>query len=255
LTALDYEIVVPSRNRVANMGRIRQLLPTAKVCVDEREVREYTKVVPKDHLIAHPGLVGLPTIHNWLIEEIKAPILIRIDDDLRWIISNTGSRRHITDAQEILAVIENAARACFDLGLGVFCFSRAANTTIVRPEEKPIVPTQVAASAFGIMNAARYRKFDPKLHGRADVDFSLQTLLDDRVLYADIRFYFDFGPIGYGSGGSAGMISRKDYQTVSRLLALKWGSSLKHGGPAFVKNRTSESMSLAVKRTNPRAQK
>ena len=252
---LDYQIVVPSRNRVANMPRIRQLLPSAMICVDEREVREYQRAVPKDKLLVHPPMQGLPRIGNWLLDAVDASILIRIDDDLRSVLCTTGSKRSITNPNEILAVLENSAQACHDLGLGVFCYSRTANVTVIRPEERPIVPIQVAASAFGVMNAARHRKFDETLHGRADLDFSLQTLLDDRILYADVRFYFDFGPIGYGSGGSAGMISKKDYAEVSRKLALKWGSALKHGGPAYVKNRTSTAMSVAVKRTNTRAQR
>ena len=43
---LDMTIVTPSRRRTHNMGTLRLLLPTARVCVDEREFDDYAAVVP-----------------------------------------------------------------------------------------------------------------------------------------------------------------------------------------------------------------
>jgi hypothetical protein len=53
---LDYAIVVPSRRRPHNMPTIRALLPTAMVCVDEREIADYQLFVPGERLLAHPPM-------------------------------------------------------------------------------------------------------------------------------------------------------------------------------------------------------
>jgi len=63
---------------------------------------------------------------------------------------------------------------------------------------------------FGLRGAARNRKFDPQMIGREDIDFSLQSLMDDRIMLGDMRFYFDHGRIFSGRGGNAGKITRDE---------------------------------------------
>lgn len=237
------------------MPLLRELLPSALICVDERERDDYTSFVPKKQLVTHPKLVGLPRIHNWLLKAIDTPILFRVDDDFRRVIVMTGSERIITDSKEIRDIIENSAVNCRDLGLGVFCYTRQANPIILRPNEKPICPVHPVCSAFGVMNRARYREMDQDLHGRADVDYTLQTLLEDRLVYADCRFYFDFGPIGYGTGGTAGLLSDQDYKNASHLLFKRWGKSLNDKQTNLSKEKKSTPLRIAVKRVNTRAQK
>src|SRR5437016_707290 len=78
--SLDYAIVVPSRKRVHNMQLIRALLPTALICIDERERDDYLSEVPATHLFQHPPMDGLPAVLNWAMDAIPNPILIVIDD-------------------------------------------------------------------------------------------------------------------------------------------------------------------------------
>ena len=184
--------------------------------------------MPENKLLLHPPLPNMPHIHNWMVEceaLAKYPTLIRMDDDLRRVMALGSSRpRSITDPHEILTIIENSACVCEDLELGVFCWSRQGNTLLIGDLfQRPMRPVQPVFSAFGLMNGARRRKLDPALHGRADVDFTLRTLLEDRIVYADMRFYFDFGPAVAGSGGSAGMINQSDFAEVTKKLARRWG--------------------------------
>lgn len=252
---MKYQIVVPSRRRVHNMPQIMRLLPSATVCVDERERDEYAAAIPAPQLLIHPPMDGLPHVLNWIIDTVKARVLITIDDDFQGVQANTGSRRFITDADEILSIIENAARNCADLGLGAFCFSRTPNTTVIRPEERPIVPTQVVAGCRGQMGKARLRKYKTNMHGRADFDWTMQTLLEDRCIYADIRFYFDFGPIYSGRGGSVGLITPEVFEASSRALKARWGNCLSFKAPGYVKKRNVTAMSIRVSRTNKLAQR
>ncbi len=255
MATLDYTIVVPSRKRAHNMPVLRSLLPTALICVDERERQDYAPFVPQNKLLLHPPMDGLPSVINWMQHAIETPILIEVDDDFQRVIVTTGSQRKLTDPIEILAVLENAARACQDLGLSAFCFSRTPNTTIIRPAERPIVPVQSVCNAFGIMGAARHRPYDTTLLGRADVDWSLQTLLEERCVYADVRFYFDCGRVFGGRGGNVGLITPAKFKQTSVELQKRWGRYVSFKAPAFAKKRTVAAIRLKVSRTNPTAQR
>jgi len=255
MTALDIAIVVPSRRRAHNMPLIRELLPTAVICIEDEEARDYAGMVPESNILLHPSLPNAAAVRNWMLEHVEQPILVMIDDDFCGVKVTTGSRRFITDPDEILAIIENAARCCNDLGLGAFCFSGTPNTTIIRPDERPIYPTQPVFRVFGVMGPARHRKWRVDLPGRADVDWTLRTLKLDRCVYADIRFFFDCGAVFSGRGGAVGQISPEQFDNSSRELRRTWGRSLSFKAPAYVKKREVSSISIRVSRTNKTAQK
>lgn len=251
----DYAILVPSRKRAHNMARIRALLPTALICVDEREHADYAPHVPPAQLLLHPPMVGLFSVINWMMDTVEADVLVEVDDDFCGVKCTVGAERYITDPNDILAVIENAMTACSDLGLTAFCFSRTPNTTVIRPCERPIVPVQSVCNAFGVMGAARRRHYDTRFLGRGDVDWTLQTLLEDRCVYADVRFYFDCGNVFGGRGGNVGLVTPETFSATSRALKRKWGKHVSFKAPGYVKNRQVAPIRLAVTRTNKTAQR
>jgi hypothetical protein len=252
---IDYRIVVPSRRRAHNMETIRWLLPSAKICIDEREYDAYAQVLGEDCLIVHPPIDGLPGTINWMMDNIDSECLVEIDDDFCGVQVNVGSKRFITEAEEILAIIENAMRCTKDLGLTAFCWSRTQNTTIIHPDLRPIVPTQSVCNAFGVMGAARYRHYDTTLLGRADVDWTLRTLLDDRCVYADVRFYFDCGRVFAGRGGNVGLVTPEIFKASTRAILERWGDAVSFKKLPFQKNRDVAAVRIGVTRTNRTAQK
>lgn len=252
---IDYQIVVPSRKRMHNMETIRYLLPSAKICIDEREVDDYAPYVEKSRLLIHPPFDGLAKSINWMMENVEAECLIEIDDDFCGVQVNVGSKRFITDSEEILAILENAMTCTKDLGLTAFCFSRTVNTTIINPTWRPIVPVQSVCNAFGVMGAARHRKYDDTLLGRGDVDWTLQTLLEDRAVYADVRFYFDCGRVFGGRGGNVGLVTPETFRQTSMKILERWGKHVSFKRMAFQKNRDVAAVKLAVSRYNKTAQK
>ena len=252
---MDYRIVVPSRRRAHNMETIRWLLPSAVVCIDEREFDDYARVCDVNRLIVHPPIDGLPGTINWIMDNVDAEVLVEIDDDFNGVRVNVGSKRFITDSEEILGIIENAIQCTKDLGMTTFCWSRTQNTTIIHPDTRPIVPTQSVCNAFGIMGAARRRHYDPNLLGRADVDWALQTLLADRAVYADVRFYFDCGRVFAGRGGNVGLVTPDVFKASTRAILDKWGTAVSFKKLPFQKNREVAAVKIAVSRTNKTAQK
>lgn len=253
--ALDYTIVIPSRKRAHNMPIVRSLLPTALICVDEREIADYRFTVPKAQLLIHPPMEGLAHVINWIMDTVQSEILIECDDDLRSVASLTGSRRVIRDPDQILAILENAAQCCKDLGLGAFCFSRTPNRQIVDAKFRPIVPVQLAGSVFGVMGDARRRHYDPRFLGRNSIDWTLETLKADRCLYADIRYFFDCGLVFSGRGGNVGLVSPEQFNDSSADLLRKWGKNLTYKPPTFLKKRSVSSIGLRVSRTSRTAQR
>lgn len=251
----DYRIVVPSRKRVHNMETIRWLLPSALICIDEREVEDYAPYVEKQRMLVHPPMDGLYSVINWMMDTVPSEVLVEIDDDFCGVQCNVGSKRFIIDAEEILAILENSIIACKDLGLTAFCYSRTVNTTIIHPGWRPIVPVQSVCNAFGVMGAARQRHYDTTMLGRGDVDWTLQTLLEDRAVYADIRFYFDCGRVFSGRGGNVGLVTPETFKQTSRRIVDKWGKAVSFKQLPFQKNRDVASVRIAVSRTNKTAQK
>lgn len=244
-------IVIPSRKRPQNVKRVLGLLPNATVCVAKSEADDYRCVVPKKQLLLHDDLAGLVRIRNWLNETIQEDCLVQIDDDLRLVAALIGKRRKIRDPSTIQQIIENAHRITADLDIGCFCWSRTQNTVLLRPEYRPVRFVQPVSSSFGLRGAARKRKFRPEFEGRADFDFTMQTLLDDRILYCDTRFHFDHGRIFSGLGGNVGLIGSEQFANAGALLTKKWGRFISRKAPGFVKKRNVEAMGVRVCRANP----
>jgi hypothetical protein len=252
---LPYRIVVPSRKRSANMPTILRLLPTATICVDEREADDYAPHVPADQLLLHPPLEGFAVVVNWIIDAVAEPILVLCDDDLKGVISRMPPWRYIEDPDEILAIIENAAQCCEDLGLTTFAFSRTSNRAMIKPDETPIRPISYLSNVFGIMGKARTRKMDPRFAGRNAIDLTLKTLLEDRVIFGDCRFYFDCGAIFAGTGGNVGLVTKERFRESTLALVEAWGKHVKTNPLPFRKNFSVDAMRIGVSRSNAQGQK
>ena len=255
MTELDYRIVVPSRRRPFNMPRLLSLLPSATVCVGEEEAEAYAKHVPRKQLLSHPPeVIGGPVVRNWIIDNVKEPILVMSDDDLEGVRVTTGSFRFITNPDDIQDIIENAMQCCSDLDLTTFCFARTPQTHILDADVRPIRPTQQVFGLWGMMGRARHRRYDETLKSRADLDWTLRTLLEDRIVYADIRFYFDFKASFSNAGGNSGLVNADDFKKAAAILKKRWGKSVSFDPPGYVKQRETTTGSLRVKRQTDKGQ-
>lgn len=118
------------------------------------------------------------------------------------------------------------------------------------------MPTQPVFRVFGVMGKARRRHWRADIPGRADVDWTLQTMLLDRIVYADVRFFFDCGAVFSGRGGAVGMLTAEMMEASTRALKKRWGSSVSFKQPGFMKkSRDMASISMRVRRHNKTAQK
>jgi len=230
------------------------LLPNALVAVAASERADYAAAVPAKQLLTHPDLPSLMAIRNWLSDTVQEDCLVQVDDDLACIRPLIGKQRPVTDPETIAAVIENSQVVSRDLGINVFCWSRARNVAMAHPKLLPVRFVQPVSSSIGLRGAARRRRFDELLVGRADLDFTMKTLLEDRILYADMRWYFDHGRIFAGKGGNVGLVGDEAFARTTAELYRRWGRFVGRRKPAWFKSAGSSSpMSIRVKRMNPLA--
>jgi glycosyltransferase involved in cell wall biosynthesis len=228
MTPCTYEIWVPSRRRVENAVSVLQLLPTAKIFVDEREFDAYAARIDKSRIVTHPPTDGFVAVRRAMIEMRRTEAIVMIDDDFREVISLVGRRpRKITDPCAILQLIENGVNIACDLDIGMYVWNRNAN------------PMQFfAADPFGLVGPASgaivYRgdkniKPDARLKNYADLDWTLQLLMSDRIVLCERRYYFNFGKVWGGAGGSQGTRTSESEEADRKLLARKWKHYLVFG--------------------------
>jgi hypothetical protein len=241
-------VVVPSRRRVKNIPTILSLLPDAVICVAESERADYAAAVPRKQLLCHRDLPGLIAIRNWLNDTIQEDCIVQIDDDLKGIRPLIGKNRRQTDPDVIDQVIRNQHQVAQDLDISVFCWSRTRNTPMAQPQFQPFRVVGPVSSSFGLRGSARNRRFDPEIPGRADVDFTMQTLLKDRIVLMDMRWHFDHGRVFSGKGGNVGLLSDEDFERATRILYARWGRHLGRSKPGFVRKSTSRPLSIKVQR-------
>lgn len=231
------------------------MFPDAIVAVAESERGDYAELVGSKQLITHADLPTLPDIRNWISRTIQEDCVVEVDDDLKFVTPTIGKRQKITDPMTIWQIIENSHRTAEDLDINVFCYSRTQNSFLADPEFLPFRTVSPLSSTFGLRGAARERPWDPKVVGRADLDFTLQSLLEDRVILIDMRFVFDHGRVFSGKGGAVGLISKEHFERATRILYDRWGRYIGRHSPGFMKTRTTSPMSIKVNRHNPLAKR
>lgn len=174
-------------------------------------------------LVTHPSLPSLVRIRNWMIDYFQEDVLVQIDDDLTRLVAIRNG--YATRSPEIIQdVLDNAIDITTDLGLGVFCFNRNARPMDYRPFDPIGLTNAPVGSTFGMLGPARTRKFNDEYTGRADLQFTLKTLQEDRILYCDRRFYFDHGRIFTGRGGNVGLVTTQQAERTQALLERNWGA-------------------------------
>jgi len=218
----DYEILIPSRKRVHNAANILQLLPTAKLFVDEREKDEYAAAVPDGTaIITHPPTTGIVEVRTLAIQQNKARGLIMVDDDLKAIISIVGRRsRKIVQPASILRIIDNGFRVADDLGLKLFGWNRNPNPMQFFATD-PFGWVGPVAGIIGMIGNEYIP--DRRLSNYEYVDMTMQCLLKDRVVMCDRRYYFDFGRVWKGVGGLQGVRTSDSEERDRAFISRKWG--------------------------------
>lgn len=219
-------IVIPSKGRhdIIAKGTLR-MFPDALVYVEESEVDAYAKVT--QNIMTHPMFNTYGKTLNWLLDNLDAPDFMMFDDDLVDIVSMTGrGLRHYKDTETCLAIIEQTYSNL--LGLESFGAKYGGWTNSIDPRTfRGTDP--FSFSGFIPSGSAIYRgrncRFDPRLSLRLDIDYCLEQLRVNRIVFLDRRY--SMSPYGMGAfngkGGQAEVRSFERDEAERQLLQKKWG--------------------------------
>ncbi len=245
----DYVICVPSRRRSAVFSPLVRALRRVRVIVDEVEWETYAAARLGVEITTHPGLPTIGAIRQWILDHTAEACVVMIDDDLQRVCPLVGtSRKPITEPAVVQRIIENGVNGAADLGLSLFGWSRNPNPAFFS-SHNPFSSVSPCASAFGVIG--RRIRFDESLQHGEDIDFTLKTLMVDRIVLNDHRFYFDVGLMGARAGGLQGVRNTEKIKADIETLSRRWGSYINLQGPSKAgccRQHRTNTFSIAVKR-------
>ena len=161
-----------------------------------------------------------------------------VDDDIKHFYCLTGIRtRQVNDPDEVVQVIINAAVMAKDAGAHCFGFSQ----TDIRKYNgtEPFRFNSWVGCLVGVIGRD-YRFRDDKF--KVDIDFCLQNLLVDRIVWIDNR-YWTSQSRDNNLGGNAKYRTKDEFDKSLKSLLDKWGDCLKIG-----KHKNQVKLSINVKR-------
>jgi hypothetical protein len=215
-------IIIPSRGRSATLRqKALRLFPDATVCVHQQDVPAYRQILPADQLLVH-DVEGLGIIRQWILDHVEDETVVMADDDISMLYSLAGVRaRRLDDPQVAYDVLETTALCAKAAGARVFGFNQGDIRKFL--PQKPFVLSGWVGGLIGIIGRAT--RYDPvcKLHD--DIDFCLQSLQRDRIIWQDQRFLFSHIRFA-GAGGNAGSRSKAQHDSEIAYLRRKWGAHL-----------------------------
>jgi len=220
----NFIVVIPSRGRIQLAVKSEQLFGSCNpvVCVSESEKDDYSRACK--NVITHPDEVsGIGRIRAWILENFTQEVVVMADDDVSHVWCNmyrTGFA--INNPNVVFEILANAANVTADLGLHVFGFSQALDVRKYNAT-KPINLTGWVGGLVGFVGRRDYKYSTNCL--RADIDYCLQSLQEDRIIYQDNRYAFVHQRFGLSGGNSANRSMARDNEELKYLL-LKWGRYL-----------------------------
>jgi len=208
------------------MPGLLKMLPTALIFVADAEADDYLRAgVPKDHLRVHPDLKGLARIRNFIDAKVPNEICVQIDDDLKMVVVwSGGGYRQVTNHEEIDRILYVTAQAATDARVKLFAWGRRGNPAYFF-QNNPFSFTNPIAAAFG--QIGRTLRWDDNLIGNLeDTDLTLQSLMKDRIVLIDTRYYFHFGKTWGEKGGAQAIRTQEVRDRDVEYVQKKWGKYL-----------------------------
>lgn len=214
---LNIETVILSRGRSDTIIS-HKLFPDAVLCIPDSEKEAYAHI-PNRKVYVPDNIKGLGFLRNWILDNFPNDAIVMVDDDVKklWINSRLKGEG-ITDPEIIKQVIYSTALCAKDLGTSCFGFNQKWDTRKYRPTE-PFAHVGFAGGVIGIIGR-RIRFIDHLF--KVDVDFCLETLKQDRVIWLDNRYSF-VQTRNNNKGGNSLFRTREKVEQEVDNLRKKWG--------------------------------
>lgn len=190
--------------------------------VPDDEVEKYEALYPNPILSIPKEVKGLGFVRNWVLDHFKEETIIMIDDDIKILYCITMEHaRRIKDKGEVVQILINSAVMAKDMGVHVFGYTqtdiRKFNGT------SPFELHGWVGCVIGVIGR-KYRFRDD--YFKVDIDFCLQNLLVDRILFIDNRYYW-YQNGDNNVGGNSIFRTQEGFKKSVDSLKEKWGENLK----------------------------
>jgi hypothetical protein len=217
-----------------------KLFPDAVLVVPESEKENYSgyklqiKTVPDE-------IVGLSKLRNWVLDNFCEEIILMVDDDVKCLSYVAGYlTRRIIEPEVVWQIVENTGLCAKDIGTSCFGFNQNWDSRKYQ-HNKPFKLSGWCGGAIGVVG--RKIRFFERNMLKVDIDYCLETMLKDRILWIDNRYaFYQIRNINVG-GNSTFRTKEKVRQEIANLKE-KWGKFFVHKY-----TRTGEEVQIKVDRT------
>lgn len=193
-----------------------------EVVVPESEKDAYTNAIQNPLITTPDGIIGLGMLRNWVLDNVKEETVIMVDDDIQKFYRISGELTEtINDPEEIVQILINTAVMAKEAGAKVFGFSQRDIRAYYGCE--PFYLNRWIGTIIGICGR-RYKFRDDKY--KVDIDYCLQNLLVERIVFVDGR-YLPSNIKQINSGGNSLFRNQEEYEASLTSLKEKWGDALR----------------------------
>lgn len=214
--------------------------------VPESQADAYRKHIDNPIITCPDDTLGIGKTKNYVLDNVKSRMVCIFDDDVKAIRYIGSERRRRLTPTEAVFVICNLATMTDDLGLHTFSFTMKNGMTF-----DPHKPFSLCATYSGMTGVIDRKYHFPDLKLKTDVDYVLQNLLYDRIVFFDCRYSIETF-IDSNTGGASLFRSDEKIKEERAILCKKWGKYLKYKETRALKSQESRMVvvpTLNVRRT------
>lgn len=216
--------IIPSRGRAA-LITTHHLIDAVVVC-PESEERDYRSVLPAHvKLDTVPDKVeGLAAVRNYIISNYKEKAVIMYDDDItKFAYMGYDEVHQLYSPARIKEVMESIALCADDAGVKLF---GVAPYGCDLKKYKANQPFTLASMVYGIVGViGKEMLYDERNKLKPDIDFTLQNLLQKRIVWIDARYQFKKSA-KHSVGGSTKYNTEELISKGRTMLKAKWGKHI-----------------------------
>lgn len=218
---MGLRIVILSRSRSKTITTHRLLPAWVEVVVPQAQKEAYKAQIPNDLLTTPDDIIGLGRLRNWCLDAFPEETVIMVDDDITFAYALTQKRARRLRPDELAEVLVNTAVMAKDAGCAVFGFSQ----TDIRKYSgcEPFKLCTWVGGVIGVVGRG-HRFKDDKF--KVDIDFCLQSLLTERIIWVDNRYYF-LQKRDNNLGGNSEFRTAEGFRESVNSLQAKWGKYVK----------------------------
>ena len=223
MQGLGVRILIISRGRSCSIAKntCRVFPEWVEVLVPESEFEQYRDSIPNPLLTVPDEIEGLGRLRNWIMDNFDDDTVVMVDDDVKHLYCLSGAlTRRVEDPDEVVQVIANAAVMAKDAGVHCFGFSQTDIRKYNGTETFKL--TGWVGCVIGVIGR-KYRFRDD--YFKVDIDFCLQNMLVDRIVWIDSRYWFSQARDN-NTGGNARFRTGDEFQKSLESLKAKWGKAI-----------------------------